>query len=408
MPDSRSASEIDAANAEEARLRASLPADKQLVSDGEGGWQIQGMASPDSRGTRFLQQALPIVVGAGMGMGAAGALGGVGGAAEGAAGGAAAGGGGSAGGAAAAMPAAIPETAATIGEWGLAESAPGVFTSGGGAGAGATGPAGGSTPEAAGVPPGPNPSEVAFETDIPGTELPSATGTSSAPPPSMPGTPAASGMPVGGAGADVPSGLVTEPPGTPQGAATTTPKPTLSDKALSAITNNPLAAGALGLNLAGQMQASSAQKKREEQMQKATGPAQDAAKQLIEQGMAGQVPPAIMAQFDRSLQDRVMEIKQRYSNMGRDAKTDSAAQNEISKAIAQKDAQVAAYAQQLVSQGLSAAGVAAGPQSAAIQAGAAQDHQLQQSMGATLQSMAMLEQLKARQNQPATTTPTTT
>jgi hypothetical protein len=53
-------------------------------------------------------------------------------------------GGGAAAGGTAAMPAAIPETAATLGEWGLAETAPGVFAAGAPAGvsAGYTGAAG--------------------------------------------------------------------------------------------------------------------------------------------------------------------------------------------------------------------------------------------------------------------------
>lgn len=306
----------------------------------------------------------------------------------------------------ASMPAAIPQTAASLGAEGLVEVAPGVWHQGAG-GSPSSAPSSGTPIDSTSgqdVPP-PGDEPLPYMSSAPETATPPA-GTDSPFPPSemsqtpSAGTPTATALPVG-TEAGPSSELITEPPGSPP-STNAPPKPTLSDRALSAITNNPLMTGALGLNLAGQVQASQAQKKREAEARRNVEPASNASRQLIEQGMAGQVPPAIMAQFDRSLNDRVLEIKQRYANMGRDAKTDSAAQEEIRRATAAKDAQVAKYAQDLITTGLQAAGVSAGPSQAAIQAGAAQDKALQNAMGGTLNSMAMLEALKNRQT-PAPT-----
>jgi hypothetical protein len=113
--------------------------------------------------------------------------------------------------------------------------------------------------------------------------------------------------------------------------------------------------------------------------------------------MSGQVPPAIMQQFDQTLETRISEIKQRYANMGRDASTDSAAQAEIARAQQAKDKMIADYANGLVTQGLNAAGVASGPTQAAAQTAAQRDAALQASMSNTLRALAELEYLSRQQ-----------
>lgn len=128
----------------------------------------------------------------------------------------------------------------------------------------------------------------------------------------------------------------------------------------------------------------------------AAGPASNAAQQLLSQGLSGQVPEAFMTQLERSYQEKIQEISQRYANMGRDATTDSAAQYEMQRAKDARDAQVAQYASQLTSQGLQAASIAQGPTMQAAMAGAQADQSLQSAIASTLQQMAMLEALSKR------------
>lgn len=153
----------------------------------------------------------------------------------------------------------------------------------------------------------------------------------------------------------------------------------------------------LGLNVGSALVNRNANNTLQKQLQKIAAPASSASEKLLAEGTSGQVPPAIMQQFDQTYKDTVQEITQRYANMGRDAKTDSAAQAEIAKAKQAMDAQVANYAASLTSQGLSAAGVASGPATQAALAGAEQDRALQQSMAGTLQQMALLEALSKQQ-----------
>lgn len=169
---------------------------------------------------------------------------------------------------------------------------------------------------------------------------------------------------------------------------------------MAALTKDPLTTAALGMNVIGQVNARKDKRDAESQLREQGRPAREAGEELLRQGRSGVLPPAIMAQFDDSLMKRVAEIEQRYRNSGRDPKTDSSAQSEIARAISQRDQQVAAYSQSLIDQGLRALGVASGPQTAAINAGVQADKDLQGAMGGTLESMAKLEALRAKQ-QPA-------
>lgn len=157
----------------------------------------------------------------------------------------------------------------------------------------------------------------------------------------------------------------------------------------------------LALNLGATAVRAGSENSLQKQLQKNAAGPQAASQRLLAEGASGQIPPAVMQQFTQSFNDRVGEITQRYANMGRDAKTDSAAQAEIARARTGLDAQVAQYSQQLTEQGLRAAGVASGPATNAAMAGAQQDRDLSTAMAGSLQQMALLEALQRGQRPAA-------
>lgn len=137
-------------------------------------------------------------------------------------------------------------------------------------------------------------------------------------------------------------------------------------------------------------------KSAQDQLNKVAQPAQDASKQLIAQGTAGQVPQALQTQIQNTYNQTVQQIKARYARMGRDPDNDSGAAAEIAKAGQDRDAQIANAAQTILNQGLAAAQVANGPAQNAVMAGVNSDTQLAQAMAGTLSQMAMLQYLKER------------
>lgn len=237
--------------------------------------------------------------------------------------------------------------------------------------------------------------------------------TPQATPPAQPGqvtpstTPQLAGNPVGGSPEAPPDPNAR--PGLPQTPPTSNPlgnksqpgatDPSFIQKAINSVTKNPLQAGALGLNAFSQFNANKNGKSAQDQLKALSQPAQDASKQLIGEGMAGNVPAPIMQQFQTTFNNAKSAIEGRYANMGRDPNNDSSAQAEIKQAKDQMDAQVANYASQLLTQGLSAAGVAAGPATASINAGVAQDKELSASMAQALQQMAMLQAMQQGKTQ---------
>lgn len=226
-------------------------------------------------------------------------------------------------------------------------------------------------------------------------------GTGITPPPST-GAPSVSGLQVGSGGAPTGAGGVEAPGVVPNpAAATPTPTPSYVDKAMASIKANPLPAASLGLNIWSQLNANKAGKSAQDQLNRNAQPVSDASKQLLQEGLAGKVPTAIMQQYQQSFNDRVSEIKQRYASMGRDPNTDSAAQADIAKAKQDMDGQVAQYAASLVNQGLQAAGVASGPQTQAVIAGMQQDKDLQAALSGSLNSLALFQALQRNQQTPA-------
>lgn len=273
-----------------------------------------------------------------------------------------------------------------------------------GAGAGAGGGGGGAPVgggEGAVGAPGVVPGAPGAITETPIPAGPAATPATPAPPAQVVGgtTPTATNLPVGGGGGaalggeTLPPDVTKVPPTPPGGISKALQTIGVTDKT-GGIGPNALPIAAL---TAGQINANRTGKSAQAQLQKLSQPAQSASQQLLAEGTSGQVPPAVMQQFDQSLREKTDEIVQRYANMGRDAKTDSAAQAEIAKAKDARDAQIANYSSSLTSQGLQAAGVAAGPATAAIQAGVQSDKDLQAAMSGSLQNMALLAALQRGQ-----------
>lgn len=161
----------------------------------------------------------------------------------------------------------------------------------------------------------------------------------------------------------------------------------------------------MGLNLGSQALKANSSSNLQKQLTAVGQPASDTSRRLLAEGASGQIPPGIMSQMQQTFKAKVDEITQRFANMGRDAKTDSAAQAEINKARDAFDAQVAQYSSGLTSQGLQAAGVAAGPLTQGALAGAQQDQALQQSIANFMQQMSMLQALQGRQTTPAAAAP---
>lgn len=237
-------------------------------------------------------------------------------------------------------------------------------------------------------------------------------------------TPTATSLPTGtGAGVDAVPGGDTTPPGVPAQQApapveTRVPVPNVPpaevpgwQKALQSLgvlqkgsdialgpTALPLAL--TGVNAAQQRAMMQSSKSLPGQLRAAAGPAQGAATQLLEEGLGGKVNPATAAMYEKTFQDKVGEIKQRYANMGRDANTDSAAQYEIQRAQDARDAAIAGQASSLTSQGLQAAQIAQGPTTQAALSAAQQDQALSNAMAQALQQIAQIQAMGNRAQQP--------
>lgn len=179
----------------------------------------------------------------------------------------------------------------------------------------------------------------------------------------------------------------------------------LYDPAKGTLGQNVLPLASLGLTAYKQNQQNKQGQTTQEQLNRLSQPAQDASRKLIEEGMAGNVPPAILQQLQTTAQAQKDAIRSRYANMGRDPNNDSAAAAEMAKVDEAMNAQIAQYSSQLLQQGLQAAGVAAGPATAAIQAGVQSDKALQDSMTNAMQQMMLLRQLQQQGNQQGAPAP---
>jgi hypothetical protein len=137
------------------------------------------------------------------------------------------------------------------------------------------------------------------------------------------------------------------------------------------------------------------------QLAAAGKPAGDASNTLLQQGLSGQAPQAVIAQANQTYQDGVEQIKQQYANMGRDPNTDTGAKAAMAKLAVARDAQIQQYAQNLTSQGLQAANIAQSPAIAAAQAAAQHDQALAASIQKTLNSLGVQQGSQGSTGVPA-------
>lgn len=297
-------------------------------------------------------------------------------------------------------PGAVETAAAAGAALGPGSGTPSILPGAAEAGAGAV-PGGGAAPGVpeAPVTPAPKPAPIGPQTAI-GTPAPGPTPVSSATSPTVSGATVG-----GGSGPGIPGGGTPGVPApvtdlsVPASAADKTRlagTTSIADKAIKAVTSNPLTAGALGMNALAQVNAQKQGKTLAGQMKAAAKPASSVADKFLAEGLSGKPSASTAYEIDQWVNNQSASIKQRYANMGRDPNNDSAAAKELSdinaKAVAMKDA----AAQGLVTQGLNAANIAQGPTTQAALAAAQQDKDLAASMGATLQSLALLQAIQSR------------
>jgi hypothetical protein len=164
----------------------------------------------------------------------------------------------------------------------------------------------------------------------------------------------------------------------------------LVNKDLTGVGTNALPlAGLVG----SQIMQNKANKSLPSQLTQAAAPASNAANTLLQEGLSGQAPAAVVAQAQQQYNQQVQEINQRYAAMGRDPSTDTAAQYEISQAGLTMQEAINNYSTQLTSQGLQAAQIAQGPTVQAATTAAQQDQNLSNSIASTLQNMALIQSL---------------
>jgi hypothetical protein len=162
---------------------------------------------------------------------------------------------------------------------------------------------------------------------------------------------------------------------------------------------NALPLGALGLS---QYQAAKARESLQSQLSKTPAASQvsPVASKLLDQYSTGQINPAQEKQISDWTNSQKASVKQRYANMGRDPNNDSAAQAEMANIDASAVAMRDQAQQGVLTQGLTAAGVAQGPATNAIMAGYQSDLQSQQSMQNFLNTLARMQAMQTGTKTP--------
>jgi hypothetical protein len=166
---------------------------------------------------------------------------------------------------------------------------------------------------------------------------------------------------------------------------------------------NAFSAAGLGLNVASQLAANKQKQSLQQQLQRQSDITAPAAKQLMTQFQSGTIGAAQEKQITDYTNNQRAQIKQRYARMGRDPNLDSAAQQEMANVDVQAAAMRDAALQNVLSSGLKAAGVSAGPAQQAILAGYNQDQSAQKTQADFLKALA---DMQARAGTGTQTTPT--
>lgn len=144
----------------------------------------------------------------------------------------------------------------------------------------------------------------------------------------------------------------------------------------------PLAA--LGLDAYGQHKAQGAA----QQLNDIAKPVSAVENKLLGQYQSGQLNPADAYQINTWAQNQTNSVKQYYANAG--LGNSSMEADALSNIQAQANAMRSQAVQNLLTGGLQAAGVAQGPQVAAVQASVAADQQLQQASSSFMQALAKM------------------
>jgi hypothetical protein len=161
-----------------------------------------------------------------------------------------------------------------------------------------------------------------------------------------------------------------------------------------------LPAASLGMNAVAQHKATSAA----DQLKQIAQPASSTSNNLLSKFNSGQISAADSYAINQQMQNSIAQAKQYYASAGlsNSSMEHEAIQNIQNNAENQRQQAL----QNMLTQGLSAAGTAQGPQLAAIQAGVQSDAQLQQ---ATANFMSALARMNAGSTAPAASqTPTGT
>lgn len=154
---------------------------------------------------------------------------------------------------------------------------------------------------------------------------------------------------------------------------------------------NAFQAASLGGNLMSQANASKTQKTLQEQLQKQADVTGPTANKLIGQYNQGQVGAQADKQVNDFIAQQKAQIKQRYARMGRDPEYDSAAQQEMANVDIQAASMRDSALQNVLSSGLKAAGVTAGPAQQAILAGYNADQNAQKQQQDFLKTLAEMQ-----------------
>ena len=153
----------------------------------------------------------------------------------------------------------------------------------------------------------------------------------------------------------------------------------------------PFQAAGLGLSAYGQYKSAQNQKSLQDQLNQQAQLTRPAAQELMSQYQSGTIGAAQEKQIADYTNQQKATIKQRYAKMGRDPNYDSAAQQEMANVDVQAASMRDTALQNVLSSGLKASGVTAGPAQQAIMAGYQQDQAAQKAQADFLAALANMQ-----------------
>ena len=161
--------------------------------------------------------------------------------------------------------------------------------------------------------------------------------------------------------------------------------------ALKSLGVTPFQAAGLGLSAYGQYKSAQNQKSLQDQLNQQAQLTRPAAQELMSQYQSGTIGAAQEKQIADYTNQQKATIKQRYAKMGRDPNYDSAAQQEMANVDVQAASMRDTALQNVLSSGLKASGVTAGPAQQAIMAGYQQDQAAQKAQADFLAALANMQ-----------------